>query len=167
MNNDRWRHDDDEDEEDVPRRSFFKKARAIVVGGVVGLFPALGALGFLCSPLVMRDGGIVGKEKGYLPLKIGPNALPDDGTPQSFKIVADVVDAWNFYPQQEVGSVWLRKTPAGKIIAFNTICPHLGCSVDYRGAQAAFFCPCHFVVDGRLWVEYKNYRGGIEKQVEV
>lgn len=189
MSNDKWSCE--EDENGVPRRGFFSKAAAITFAAIVGLVPAVGALGFLFSPLVKRDGGIVGSDEGFLPLNIGPNALPADGTPQSFKIVADMVDAWNFYPQQEVGSVWLRKKEDGKIVAFNTICPHLGCSVDYRGAQNDFFCPCHFsgfsldgekqnsipprdmdglqtkVVGGTLWVEYKNYRGGIEEQVEV
>ena len=30
-----------------------------------------------------------------------------------------------------------------KVIAFSTICPHLGCSVDYRKDEKDFFCPCH------------------------
>ena len=33
-----------------------------------------------------------------------------------------------------------------------SICPHLGCSVDFRPAEQDFFCPCHtsaFALDGK------------------
>ena len=29
------------------------------------------------------------------------------------------------------------------VIAYNTVCPHLGCFVDYRKKEQDFFCPCH------------------------
>ena len=178
---------DEDTDDDVPRRGFFSKAAAVVVGSVVGAVPAIASLGFIFGPLIKRDGGIVGSRDGFMPLGVGSDALPADGTPQSFKVVANKVDAWNYFPDQEIGSVWLRKTPEGEIVAFNTICPHLGCSVDYRGAQQDFYCPCHFSsfnldgekqnsipprdmdglkvkeIDGKIWVEYKKFRGVIEE----
>ncbi len=189
MLQDKWTND--ENDEEIPRRSFATKAAAILAGSVAGLAPILAAFGFLSSPLIKPDGGIVGSDDGFLPLNIGPDALPADGTPMSFKVVADMVDAWNFFPDQEIGSVWLRRTNRGEIVAFNTICPHLGCSIDYRGAQHDFFCPCHFssfsldgakqnnipprnmdglnvkIVAGQIWIEYQNFRGGIEEKVVV
>ena len=181
---------------DVPRRGFFAKAVAAIVGGLVGMIPAALAGGFLLGPILGRnrnaDTDATTSGDGFLPLPIGPDALPVDGTPQAVTVVADRIDAWNFYPQERVGSVWLRKNDAGEIIAFNSICPHLGCSVDYRPANTDFFCPCHFSAfdlngerqnaipprpmdsletkigeDGRIWVKFENYRGGIEEKVPV
>ena len=39
------------------------------------------------------------------------------------------------------------------MIAYNTVCPHLGCFVDYRKDEQDFFCPCHdsnFDLEGNL-----------------
>ena len=32
---------------------------------------------------------------------------------------------------------------AGAFRAFDAVCPHAGCTVDYDRASARFFCPCH------------------------
>ena len=102
-----------------------------------------------------------------------------------------------------------EKTPTGKtgdnppdspamkatphVTAFSTICPHLGCSVDYRDEQNDFFCPCHnsnfhitgkrlnnipnrgldeLVVDQKkltekseVWVKYEQFKPGISKKI--
>lgn len=180
---------------DVPRRGFFVKAVTGLVGGLVGLIPAALAGGFLLGPILGRnrnqteEDGLASGD-GFVPLPIGPDALPADGTPQEFTVRADRTDAWNFYPNERVGSVWLRKVE-NQIIAFNTICPHLGCAVEYRQANTDFFCPCHFsafgldgerqnaipprgmdsletkVVDGKIWVKYEAFRGGIEEKIPV
>ena len=190
MNRDRSSEDIAAD--NVPRRGFFTKATAVFVGGVVGLVPALASIGFLFHPLIRRDTGTAPEEDGFIPLGISPDALPADGTPQSVKVVADKVDAWNYFPDQEIGSVWLRRMPNDQVIAFNTICPHLGCSIDYRGAQKDFFCPCHFSSfgldgekqnsipprdmdslpvkigeDGNIWVDFQNFRGACEEKIPV
>jgi Rieske Fe-S protein len=34
-------------------------------------------------------------------------------------------------------------TPDGKVRAFNAVCTHLQCTVEYREAQADIFCNCH------------------------
>jgi len=31
----------------------------------------------------------------------------------------------------------------GKLTAFSTVCPHLGCAVDFDAAAGKFKCPCH------------------------
>ena len=39
------------------------------------------------------------------------------------------------------------------VVAFNTVCPHLGCFIDYRSTEQDFFCPCHdskFALDGSV-----------------
>ena len=38
------------------------------------------------------------------------DALPDDDLPHSFQVVADRRDAWNMYPAQRIGAVYLRRS---------------------------------------------------------
>jgi menaquinol-cytochrome c reductase iron-sulfur subunit len=41
----------------------------------------------------------------------------------------------------------------GALHAFSTVCPHLGCAVDYDPAAGKFKCPCHrsaFGLDGSV-----------------
>jgi cytochrome b6-f complex iron-sulfur subunit len=48
--------------------------------------------------------------------------------------------------------VLLMRQPTGRLVAFGTICPHLGCSVYYRPDERRFECPCHqglFDADGQ------------------
>ncbi len=35
------------------------------------------------------------------------------------------------------------RTPEGKVRAFNAVCTHLECTVDFREAQQDIFCNCH------------------------
>jgi len=66
-------------------------------------------------------------------------------------------DAWNLHPDDIVGRVWLIKHDNDSVTAFTTICPHLGCSVNWQpGANdprsGKFLCPCHggkFLIDGK------------------
>ena len=60
-------------------------------------------------------------------------------------------DAWTLHPDDIVGRVWLIRQPAGDAVtAFTTICPHLGCSVNWvppplgqPSESGQFLCPCH------------------------
>ena len=92
-----------------------------------------------------------GELEGFIKLDLTADALPADGTPVSVTVKSDLVDAWNRFRDVPVGSIWLRKNPDGGVVVFNSICPHLGCSVDYRRSENDFFCPCHtssFSLDG-------------------
>ena len=42
----------------------------------------------------------------------------------------------------KLGSCWVVEVD-GKLQAFSTACPHLGCAVDYEPGEAKFKCPCH------------------------
>jgi Rieske Fe-S protein len=39
------------------------------------------------------------------------------------------------------------------VVAFSTICPHLGCGIDWVESKNSFGCPCHesfFSLDGKV-----------------
>jgi len=103
----------------------------------------------------------------------------------------ELIDAWSRVPDVKLGSCWLVKEMDGNLRAFSTVCPHLGCGVDWNEAQARFVCPCHdsfFSMDGKVItgpsprdmdelevvteaadvkVVYRRYRVGTPRKVEV
>ena len=184
------------------RRTFLSQLLAGTIGAVVGLVPVLSGLIFFLDPLFRRgrssrsdgSGGAASKKdsEGFIKLPVTRGLLPKDGTPQQVTVEDDLVDAWNKFPNVPIGSVWVRVSESGDVIVFNTICPHLGCSVEYRNVETDFYCPCHlsaFKLDGtkdnpipprdmdslavkpdtgdEIWVQFKNFRGGISEKVEI
>jgi Rieske Fe-S protein len=81
------------------------------------------------------------------------DAVPKDGTPLNVPVVIEAPrDAWTELPPTKVGAVFLRQQ-GERVIAYSTICPHLGCGIDYSEAKSSFACPCHdsyFDLDGRV-----------------
>lgn len=137
------------------RRNLLTKLAAVVVGGVVGLFPmVVGLLSFL-SPLRGRrqipakyEQKTASAPSGYVRI-CALDALAVGGTPQRFAVIDDQVDAWNFAARQPIGAVFVERTGDAAIRVFNATCPHAGCSVSCDGA--AYNCPCHnssFKLDG-------------------
>jgi Rieske Fe-S protein len=73
-----------------------------------------------------------------------PVAKLDDlqiGTPRLVVLSDSRRDAWTLHPTDVIGRVWLIRGPNNRVDAFTTICPHLGCSVNFTGTE--FLCPCH------------------------
>ena len=161
------------------RRGFLKKALATVIGAVLGTVPLGAGLTVLFAPLQRRRR----QEQAVWVGTLG--ALPQDGSPCRFPVVASRVDAWN-KSQGVVGAVYLRRVESG-VIALNVACPHAGCFVDYSASRDGFVCPCHnssFNLDGtirdprspaprgldtleveirdknQLWVKFQNFRAG-------
>ena len=127
------------------RRSFFAAATATVAGGVAVLTPlAVGVASFL-SPLFRRARS---PEVRVALL----DQVADDGVPRYFPVIADREDAWNRYPAQRVGAVYLVRQPGQDVpVAFTAKCPHAGCFIGYTPGDDAFKCPCHtssFKLDG-------------------
>ena len=127
------------------RRSFLAVALAIVAGGLATLTPlAVGIVAFL-SPLFRK------RESPQVRVAL-MEQVPDDGVPRSFPVTANRVDAWNRYPAQRVGAVYLvRKPGEKKPVAFSAKCPHAGCFIGYTPGADQFNCPCHtssFKLDG-------------------
>ncbi len=123
------------------RRSFF----AVVTGALATLTPALAGLATFLSPLLRK----VKNHKVRVALL---DQVPDDGMPRFFPVIADREDAWNRYPQQRIGAVYLVRQPGEATpTAFTAKCPHAGCFVGYTLGDQQFKCPCHtsvFNLDG-------------------
>ncbi len=92
-----------------------------------------------------------------------------------------------------MGAIYLRRTGENEVKAFNVVCPHAGCFVDYRGDMNSFFCPCHnsaFGLNGELadkrspsprgldsleaevrgnevWVKFQNFQTGHATKIPV
>jgi menaquinol-cytochrome c reductase iron-sulfur subunit len=144
------------------RRGFLATLVAIIAGSVALLMPAAVGIVAFFSPLRQKR-----QAEGFVRVT-NFDALPEDGTPQKYPIVADRIDAWNFFPSVPVGAVYLRRAGADKVEALQVVCPHAGCAIgletagdgphsDHRGAAVPalpkgegtskagpkFFCPCH------------------------
>lgn len=129
------------------RRGFLKRCCAGAIGGALVLVPLTTGMGLLLEPLRRGAGG------GQLVRVATLDALPADGVPRRFPVVARRVDAWTTFPDSQIGAVFLRRTSDGAIEAFNVACPHAGCFVDFLPAARTFHCPCHnsyFTIEGNV-----------------
>lgn len=121
------------------RRGFLAKMTALLVGSVALLTPAaVGIVAFL-NPLRQKS-----RAGGFMRLTT-LDALPEDGTPQKFAVIADRTDAWNFFPNEPIGVVYLRRIGNNQVEALQVVCPHAGCSIMFEADKngGKFFCPCH------------------------
>jgi menaquinol-cytochrome c reductase iron-sulfur subunit len=170
------------------RRDFLTKVFAGIIGTILGLVPfAAGLLVFL-DPL-RRKATTTGA------LRVTTlEAIPDDGIPRKFPVLATRVDAWNKFTETPVGAVYLRRTAQGQLQAFNVVCPHAGCFVDYLPERGRYLCPCHnstFTLAGKIddprspaprgldalevevrngkevWVKFQNFQAGRAEKVPV
>jgi menaquinol-cytochrome c reductase iron-sulfur subunit len=127
------------------RRSFVAVAAALITGGIAMLTPLGVGLAAFFSPLKR-------KAQSSLVRVALLDQVPDDGAPRSFPVLADRVDAWNRYPAQRIGAVYLlRKQGERMPKAFTAKCPHAGCFIGYAPGAEEFRCPCHtsaFNLDG-------------------
>lgn len=128
---------------DDGRRKLLKLGIGALGLGLVAV-PGVPAIGFLLHPL----GGTRG-ERPFLPAgkRAGFSAAP-----VRVDLRADAVDAWNKTPDVKLGSCWVLERE-GKLVAFSSVCPHLGCAVDFDAEVQKFKCPCHrswFTLDGSV-----------------
>jgi Rieske Fe-S protein len=90
-------------------------------------------------------------------------------------------------------AVWVRRQDESEqvITVFSSICPHLGCPINWHPDQSQFICPCHggiFDADGqrtggppprgmdslefevragRLWVRWQDFKIGVAERIPV
>jgi menaquinol-cytochrome c reductase iron-sulfur subunit len=170
------------------RRNFIAKAASIVIGGIITVVPPLAGLLVALDPLRRKS------ETSGAVLVGSLNALPENGEPRKFDVIATRVDAWNRTPNVAIGAVYLQRIGPAEVRALNTVCPHAGCAVAWRSAQNHYFCPCHnssFATDGKvldpkspspralddleveirngteIWVKFQNFRKGVHQKIPV
>ncbi|HET6883299.1 MAG TPA: Rieske 2Fe-2S domain-containing protein [Pirellulales bacterium] len=166
---------------------------AVLIGGLISLFPLAAGLFTFLNPLRSRKAGD-SDEPGRLVRIATLAALPADGVPRQFPVIADRQDAWTRYRNEAIGAVYLRRQPGSdEVEAFNATCPHAGCFVAFNREHDVYQCPCHdsaFNIDGKLdygpsprgldqldadvraageqkeiWVRYVDYLTGISEKV--
>jgi len=168
------------------RRGFIKFL-SVVIGGLVSIIPFAAGIRAYLNPLTREKSS---SGDGFIKVTT-LDAIPANGTPAKFSVVADKEDAWNKFKNVSIGAVYLRKVD-GKVKALHTVCPHLGCFIDYRSGKNDFYCPCHnsnFELDGAIlsgvspramdpleievrnttevWVKFQNFQPGHDHPVPV
>src|SRR5207249_1213889 len=129
------------------RRDFLKRFFCGLIGTVLGLVPFGAGMVVFLDPLRRKSSLNDAVRVASI------EALPADGIPRKFPVLATRVDAWNKFPQVPVGAVYLRRTGDKTVKALNVICPHAGGFVDYVADCNCFICPLHnskFALDGRI-----------------
>lgn len=148
-----------------PRRQFLKQTAAVALGAAGVLTPITVGLTALLDPLHSPS-----SQRRFVKLTT-IDVLPEDGSPRRFQVLSERSDAWTRYPLAPIGAVFLRRTGPQRVQAFNVICPHAGCHVDYLGEKKVFYCPCHnssFALSGAIGdPSSPSPRGLDELEVEV
>lgn len=132
---------------DDSRRDFLKTVGLGGLGVGLGAVVAAPAVAYIGYPLGHT---IVSGADGFV--KVGKLEQFKPGQPVKVDVFADKRDAWNRIIKVKVGSAWVVRE-GEKLRAFSTVCPHLGCAVDYEGETTKFKCPCHksvFAPDGKV-----------------
>ncbi len=129
--------------QDGGRRTFLKVGVGVIGAGLATVVaaPALKAVLWPLDAEITSGGEdfvVVGERSqfGNQPVKVD--------------IYADRTDAWNRTKNVKIGSAWVVEVE-GELVAYSTVCPHLGCAVDYSADVGKFKCPCHrsaFGLDG-------------------
>ena len=129
------------------RRGFFRQGLACGVAGLAALAPAAVGLRVIFDPLRRQSATAASVKVTSLA------ALPADGIPRKFPVLADRVDAWNKFTNVPIGAVYLRRTKDDQVKALHVACPHAGCFVDFSPERGESMCPCHnssFSIEGRI-----------------
>jgi menaquinol-cytochrome c reductase iron-sulfur subunit len=179
---------------DPGRRGVLKLLSGLLTLGI-GAAMGLPGLGYFLSPLLgEKDGSKGGKTGPGAKVRLGgvDTAGLKVDQPQRVDVVTDRRDAWTLEENVKLGSVWLVKRQGGKVDCYSTVCPHLGCAVDYDEKNKRFACPCHdsvFAVDSgkvvsgpsprpmdplelehkdnALWVLFQKFRQGTSNREPV
>ena len=155
---------------------------------VIGLLVAIPAVGYFLSPLLRRSGA---EESGAAFQDVGPVSDLKVGQWRLLSLETVHQDGWKKTRARH--SVWVRRQAEGDqgIMVFSSICPHLGCPINWHPDQSEFICPCHggiFNADGRqiggppprgmdslqyevrggrLWVRWQDFKIGVAQQIPV
>jgi len=165
------------------------RRRALKTFVVAGAAVGCGALGVPAVRFVLAPvSGGAGSGRWIPTVKL---ASLQEGVPVRVELVSDHADAWTLEKHVQLGAAWLvRKGEA--VVAWSTVCPHLGCAIDKSASNPGFVCPCHdsafdtdgnrlsgpspraldslatkLADDGTVMVEFRRFRQGTPDKVAV
>jgi menaquinol-cytochrome c reductase iron-sulfur subunit len=119
------------------RRNFLVIVGATVLGAIVALVPFLAGVAAFLDPLRRHRG----EGKWF---RVGTVDSLEPGIPRRVTIVDSRDDAWTHHANEPIGAIFLVLEPdTKKVVAFNTTCPHAGCSIGFQADKECFLCPCH------------------------
>ncbi len=136
-----------------PRRNFLVSFLAVVFGAIISFFPLVPGAAVLLDPVLRRKKKVADGETNADFVRITSlDSVPKEGA-QQFPVIAHRHDAWNHFPNERIGAVYLRRIGENQenVQCFNAVCPHLGCIFSYVTSRNEFYCPCHnsaFKIDG-------------------
>jgi menaquinol-cytochrome c reductase iron-sulfur subunit len=164
---------------ELSRRSFF--ASLIGMGGAaIGMIVGLPLFRFVLYPVYA--GNNVGEWS-----EVGDATEFDRADVPVVKTIAlNQSDGWRNVVSHQ--SVYVTRSAAGSLQVLSSVCPHLGCSVNWNASESKFICPCHGgqfkadgqhisgppprgldvlkaqVKDGKLQVRFENFRSNVPDQ---
>src|ERR1700722_12111454 len=106
--------------------------------GVIGLIVAIPAVAYFLGPLRRNSGTKTGG-----PAFVDVGALSDIPVGQWRLLSLEMVqeDGWRKTPVRH--AIWVRRLGESNqtITVLTSICPHLGCPINWHPDQSRFFCP--------------------------
>lgn len=126
------------------RRSFLAALLALGTASV-GALLTIPLVRFVLHPLLRSTTPTSWSEVGRT------DGFSAASSPVKKLITVDQRDGWRKIVSEK--AVYVVRRASGEIEVFSSVCPHLGCSVAWRGEMAEFICPCHngsFAADGKL-----------------
>ena len=129
------------------RRDFLKIC-SVVLSSLIGVVYAVPLIRTFISPALRQT---VSGSTGLI--ELGSISSCQVNVPMNVKIVDTKMDAWTKFPPTEIGAVWIIMNKDKEFTAFTSICPHLGCGINWDEDSGKFICPCHdsfFDIEGRV-----------------
>jgi Rieske Fe-S protein len=124
------------------RRSYFGWLAGLCAAGV-GAALAVPLVRYVFYPLRAQTTRIQWSDVGSI------SDFASIAAPVQRSITVDQIDGWRKMVSDKV--VYISKAKSGQLEVLSPVCPHLGCSVQWRSAKGGFECPCHgaiFAPDG-------------------
>jgi Rieske Fe-S protein len=179
---------------DTGRRWFLNVLTSLVMAAI-GLVMAIPALVYLLGPLRRKAGAAEAfVDAGPLAdLPVGQWRLlslqpTDEGDREQSEKAKKQTK-----PASAKHAVWVRRQGEGErdVTVLSTICPHLGCPVNWHPDESRFVCPCHGglfdaagrqtggppprpmdplefeVREGRLWVRWQEFKSGVAERLPM
>ncbi|MHC4268886.1 MAG: QcrA and Rieske domain-containing protein [Planctomycetota bacterium] len=165
------------------RRNFLKTC-SMVLTSLIGIGYAVPLIRAFISPATKDT---VSGSTGLT--EIGDISSFQLNVPKKIAIKGTKIDAWTKFPPTEIGAVWIVMDKSNGFTVFSSICPHLGCGVDWDKNTGKFICPCHDsyfgiegnvlsgpsprgmdtletdIKEGKLFVKFQKMKLGISKKI--